>query len=216
MRSTNRTGGLTFVQEARRNQIIGCAIQALAEDGYPAASLANIAARAKISKSVVAHYFGSKDQLVEEVAKAVFAAATADLMPRLQSATTMRERLSSYLEGRVLFLQTHRDHMLALFEIWTNLRTADGSLRFGESDATETIDAIEQLLRAGQRSGEFGNFDTDVMAMAIRQAVDGVLLTLRGRPDLDLARYAHELVALFLRATANPDSSPEPNAPNQI
>lgn len=205
------TDGLTFVQEARRRQIIDCAVQALAEDGYAAASLANIGARAKVSKSAIAHYFGNKEQLVEEVVKTVFAAATADLLPRLEHATTMRERLSAYIEGRVLFLENHRSHMLALFEIWTNLRTADGSLRFGESDATETVEAIEQMLRAGQRSGEFGQFDTEVMAMAVRQAVDGVLLTLRSRSDLDLARYARELARLFERATARPDSKSSPH-----
>lgn len=201
MRSDDRTDGLSFQQEARRAQIISCAIQALAEDGYAAASMANIGGRARISKSVIAHHFGSKDKLVEEITNAVFAAATEDLMPRLESATTMRERLQAYVEGRVLFLQTHRDHMLALFEIWTNLRGADGALRFGESEATETVGAIVRMLRAGQEAGEFGEFDAEVMAMAIRQAIDGVLLTLRARPDLDLPRYARELVALFTRAT---------------
>jgi len=98
--------------------------------------------------------------------------------------------------------------MLALFEIWMNLRTEDGRLRFGEADAVRTVDAIEQILRAGRRAGEFGSFDAAVMAMAIRQAVDGVLLQLRVRPDLDLDTYSRELVALFERATAkNPSRS---------
>jgi hypothetical protein len=83
-----------------------------------------------------------------------------------------------------------------------NLRTDDGRLRFGEADAVQTVDAIEQILRAGRRTGGFGSFDPAVMAMAIRPAVDGVLLQLRVRPDLDLDTYSHELVALFERATA--------------
>lgn len=207
MRSEQHSKTPTFVQQARRSQIIDCAIQALAEEGYAAASLANIGARARIGKSVIAHHFGSKDRLVEEVVKAVFATATADLMPRLEGARTMRERLGAYIEGRVLFLKTHRDHMVALFEIWTNVRRDDGALRFGESDATETVDAIVSMLRAGQKAGEFGNFDVEVMAMAIRQSIDGVLLTLRAKPDLDLDRYARALVELFDDATRPPTSS---------
>lgn len=167
--------------------------------------MSNIGDRAGVSKSVVAYHFGSKDALFEEVAKAVFDAATTDLMPRLEQATTIRERLHAYIEGRVLFLDTHRAHMLALFEIWTGVRRADGGLRFDEGDATDTVDAITRMLQAGQESGEFGAFDAEVMAMAIRQAIDGVLLTLRTKPDLDLNRYAAELVSLFARATDHPD-----------
>lgn len=207
MRSEKRSETPTFAQQARRSQIVDCAIQALAEEGYAAASLANIGARAGIGKSVIAHHFGSKDHLLEEVVKAVFATATADLRPRLEGATTMRERLAAYIEGRVLFLQTHRSHMLALFEIWTNVRGDDGALRFGESDAAETVDAIVAMLRAGQKAGEFGDFDVEVMAMAIRQAIDGVLLTLRVQPDLDLDRYARALVELFDGATRPPTST---------
>jgi TetR/AcrR family transcriptional regulator, fatty acid metabolism regulator protein len=91
--------------------------------------------------------------------------------------------------------------MLALFEIWMNLRSDDGALRMSEADAESTVDAIEQLLAAGQASGDFGDFSARVMAMAVRQAIDGVLLQLRVDPHLDLDEYARELVALFDRAT---------------
>src|SRR5262245_20135805 len=102
--------------------------------------MANIAARAKVSKSVIAYHFGSKDQLFEEVLSAVFAAATDDVRPHLDAETTARGQLRAYLEARVGFLETHRSHMVALFEIWTNLRDSDGRLRFGEADATQTVD----------------------------------------------------------------------------
>jgi tetracycline repressor-like protein len=121
--------------------------------------------------------------------------------PQVEAETTAAGRLRAYLRARVGFLATHRQHMLALFEVWMNLRDAEGRLRLGESDAVETVDAIERILRDGQDAGEFGAFDTAVTAMAIRQAVDGVLLQLRVRPGLDLDTYARELVALFARAT---------------
>lgn len=200
MRSVSRDGQ-TFTEEARRRQFVQYAIEALSESGHATASLGNIAARAGVSKSVIAYHFGTKDALFEEVTKAVFAAATDHLTPRLAAASTMPERLAAYIEGRVRFLETHRAHMLALFEIWTNQRNPDGTLRFGEGDATETVDAIVGMLRAGQEAGEFGDFDAEVMAMAIRQTIDGVLLAVRAEPDLNLPRYAAELVALFDRAT---------------
>ena len=202
MRSENSELGLTFLEEARRRQIIDCTIDVLAEDGYSRTTLARIAQRAKVSKSVIVYHFGTKDEVLLAVAEEVFTRATEAVGPRVAAETTASGKLRTYLQARVAFLATQRAHMLALIEIWMNLRDEHGQLRFGEADAVDTVDAIEQILRAGQKSHEFGSFDPAVMSMAVRQAVDGVLLQLRAHPDLDLDHYAKELVALFERATA--------------
>lgn len=203
MRSKNSPSGPSFLEAARRAQIVGCAIEVLAEEGYAQATLARIAARAGVSKSVVVYHFGGKEQVLEQAVMEIMTTATEVVRPQLEAETTAAGRLAAYFRARVGFLKTHRNHMLALFEIWMNLRDEEGRLRLGEPDAVETVDAIERILRDGQDSGEFGAFDTAVTAMAIRQAVDGVLLQLRVRPDLDLDTYTHELVALFARATAS-------------
>ena len=201
MRSDISPAGRTFLEEARRAQIVNCAIEVLAREGYSRATLARIAERAQVSKSVIVYHFGTKEKVFEQVVAEVFQAAFADLRPRLDAASTVPAKLRAYIAGRVDFLSSHRAHMLALFEIWMNLRTSDGQLRMSESDAESTVDAIEQLLRAGQASGDFGTFSPRVTAMAIRQAIDGVLLQLRSDPDLDLDEYSRELVELFDRAT---------------
>ena len=201
MRSRTSPTGQSFLEAARRAQIVACAIEALADEGYGNATLARIAERAAVSKSVIVYHFGSKDEVFKQVVVEVFSAATDAVRPRLEAEASASGKLRAYVQARVEFLSTHRKHMLALFEIWMNLRDAHGRLVLGEPDAVQTVDAIEQVLLAGQRSGEFGRFDASVMAMTIRQAIDGVLLQLRTNPDLDLPTYSRELVALFGRAT---------------
>lgn len=204
MRSTNRSDGLSFLEAARHEQIVRCAIEVLAEEGYQRATLARIAERARVSKSVVVYHFGGKDGLFAEVVTEVFGKATAEVRPRVEAASSAADKLRAYLRARLGHLDSGRQHMLALYELWMNLRTDDGRMRLGEPDATGTVDAIEAILVAGQRSGEFAAFSVPVMAMTIRQAVDGALLRLRVEPDLDVAAYAEELVALFDRATRMP------------
>src|SRR5215831_11142196 len=201
MWSGDSPSGRTFLEQARRAQIVACAIDVLATEGYARATMARMAERAQVSKSVIVYHFGTKEKVFEQVVAEVFRAATDDLRPRLDAEGTPRAKLRAYIAGRVGFLSTHRAHMLALFEIWMNLRTEDGRLRMSESDAESTVDAVEQLLRAGQASGDFGQFSPRVMAMTVRQAIDGVLLQLRHDPSLDLHEYARELVELFDRAT---------------
>lgn len=202
MRSDDSTNGQTFLEVARRKQIVECAIGVLAREGFGRASLSRVAERAGVSKGVIMYHFAGKDALLEQVVSEVFRAATETVRPRVDAEETAAGKLRAYLRARIGFLGTHREHMLALFEIWMNFRDANGKLRLGESDAESTVKAIEEILYAGQRSGEFGAFATSVMAMSIRQAVDGVLLQLRTKPDLDLDLYTRELESLFDRATS--------------
>jgi TetR/AcrR family fatty acid metabolism transcriptional regulator len=210
MRSDVSPDGPSILEEARRRQIVACAIETLAVEGYARTTMQRIAERANVSKSVIVYHFGGKDEVLEQVAAEVFSVAAQAVAPRVEAEPSAAGKLRAYLQARVAFLGTHRRHMLALFEIRMNLRDADGRLRFDESNAESTVEAIERVLVDGQRSGEFVDFSTEVMAMAIRRAVDGVLLQLRVRPDLDLDTYAQELIALFDRATSDTGRTREP------
>jgi hypothetical protein len=62
----------------------------------------------------------------------------------------------------------------------------------------------QELLLAGQRSGEFRAFDTAVVATSIQRTIEGVPMLCESRPDLDFAACARELVTVFELATRNP------------
>ena len=49
----------------------------------------------------------------------------------------------------------------------------------------------------------FGIFDPWVLAVTVQRSLDGIAFLLEARPDLNLAHYGDELVALFDRATRN-------------
>ena len=57
----------SFIETARRAQIMAAAIDTIAEVGYGQASLARIAETAGTSKGVIIYHFGGKDELVREL-----------------------------------------------------------------------------------------------------------------------------------------------------
>ena len=85
-------------------------------------------------------------------------------------------------------------------------RRADGSLVIGPESLAQRAANLEELLRAGQRSGEFRRFNTRVMALTILQAIDGVPLLLTREPDLDVKLHAKELATVFALATRKQSS----------
>jgi len=121
--------------------------------------------------------------------------------PKVLAASSATGRLRAFIEARVGFLATHRAHMQALLDIWISHRDAEGRMVLNADAAEPNLRAIEELLRSGQEAGEFRDFPARPMAVAISQAIDGVLLQLVNDPDLDLDVFARELVTIFELAT---------------
>ena len=68
-------GGRTFIETARRAQIVQAAIDTIADLGYANASYAQIAKRAGLSSTgLISYHFHSKDDLIEQVIAELVAA----------------------------------------------------------------------------------------------------------------------------------------------
>lgn len=192
----------SFIEAARKAQLIECAIETIARLGYAQASLTQIAKRAGISKSVITYYFSSKEELIEQVVEAIYTAGAHFMGPQIAAQPTANLMLQTYIQSNVEYVRTHRLQMMAIMEIVPNVRTEDGKLRYGRATEEPVLKALEILLRRGQHNGEFRAFDLRVMAVTIRQAIDVVPRLLAANPNLDGEAYARELVTLFDRATA--------------
>jgi AcrR family transcriptional regulator len=176
-------------------------MDAIADLGYERASLAEIAKRAKVSKSVISYYFAGKDELIEQVVTDVYTAAGAYMMPQLMVETTASGTLRKFIVSNVTFIAEHLRDVQAMIEIVSSARTPDGQPRFDIRGLEEPISGIEQMLRWGQERGEFRSFEPSVMAVAIRTTIDALGPRLLVYPELDPARYAEELATTFKLAT---------------
>jgi AcrR family transcriptional regulator len=191
----------SFIEAARKAQLIECAIETIARLGYAQASLAQIAKRADISKSVITYYFSSKEELIEQVIRAIYADAARFIGPQLAAQPTAQLRLQAYIQAHVEYISTHLTQMMAIMEIALNVRTEEGKLRYGVATEKPQLSTLEAMLRKGQQEGDFRDFDLHVMAVTIRRAIDALPPLFIADPTLDAHVYARELVTLFDRAT---------------
>lgn len=194
---------LSFIEKARRAQIVACAIDTIAEVGYAQASLAKIARRAGISKGVISYHFAGKDELIQQVVVEVLNTGVAFMLPKIKAETTAAGALRAYIASNLAFMREYRNHILALLEIWSHYRPGSGSDHDVSNWFETTVRGLEEILRWGQESGEFRAFSTRVMAIAIRNAIDGIPPQMAACADLDLNAYTRELVTLFDLATRN-------------
>ena len=212
MRSDPGSSGqreLTFTEAARRAQIVTAAIDTIAEIGYGQASLARIAERGGTSKGVITYHFAGKDELIREVVVEVLAKGEAYMVPRILAESSGVGMLRAYIASNLGFMREHRNHLVAFLEIFLNARGEDGRPLVDQGTLEHQAASLELLLAHFQAAGDFrADFDPQVMAVAIRGAIDQVPLRLARDPDLDLDRYARELAALFGRATSREPEGP--------
>jgi AcrR family transcriptional regulator len=204
MRSKNKQDGQskpTFIEMARRTQIIEHAVNTIADLGYSQASLAHIAARAGISKGVISYHFADKYELMEEIVRAVLSDFADFVRPRMDLETTVAGQLRVFIEANMAFIHTHRNQLLAALDIIANARTEDGDSLVDINLVEADLVGLEALLIQGQQQGEFREFNHRVMAVSIISLRNGVIDQLARHPDLDLNVYAREIVTLIDLAT---------------
>jgi AcrR family transcriptional regulator len=187
----------SFTEVARRAQIVDEAIRTIEQLGYARASLSEIAQNLGISKGVISYHFANKAELVDEVLATAIRVASDCVNSYLAAAVTPSDRLRAYIQGHLAFFESHHAHAIALFEIY-NARVVD----YGPP-SQQFLGGLEQLLVDGQRTGEFRQFSTRVMAVSIRSSIEAVPHLLRIEADLDLKHYAQELVETFDAATTS-------------
>lgn len=190
---------MTFTQRKRRDQLVDCAIDALAELGFQGTSVAEVARRADVSKGVVTYHFAAKDDLMFAAVAEIFDSVKEFLEARLGS-TSPQRFVADYINAWIAYYRTRTRYMLAIREIWGNFRDDSGRQHFGPQAVAGELAVVQQVLEYGQADGSLGKFDARVMAVTLKASLDALLNQLAADPELDLEAYGAELVRLFERA----------------
>jgi AcrR family transcriptional regulator len=192
---------LSFIEAARRAQIIECAIEIIAELGFGQASLAQIAKRAGISTGVISYHFDGKDQLIRAVARHVYQTGGAFIRPRVDLQSGPRAALGTLIAASVGFSAAHPNHSRAIAAL-----VLAGHGGFVDPSMEQTRrDGFRAILEAGQREGVFRRFDIRAMVATIIGSLNSMPQLLTEEPGIDLAAYGRELVEIFDRATRQDD-----------
>lgn len=204
MRPKSSPNGLkttSFIEEARKHQIIAATIAAVAETGYAGASLAKLAARAKISKSIISYHFAGKDELLEETVHQIYGEIWNSVRPRLLAESTAAGQLRAYIEAEFAYLELNRPQLLTISYILMNHRDRNGRLYLHEESEKTNLEMLGKMLEQGQKSGEFRDFAVLPMAATLMHSINGALGQWAADPNLSLGDYARELVTIFDLAT---------------
>lgn len=194
---------LTFLERARRVQIVECTIDSLVDVGYEKSSIAEIARRVEGTPSLVLYHFANRCLIMEQVLVMALTAINDWVRPELQAAETATEMLRALIRSCVTFAGPHRRLAKAMREVLRYRNVMDNDRGLADATRAGMIEDIAAILRWGVSTGEFCIPDVRVAGRAIHDAIDGFYARLIVEETPLLEEYGDELAALFLRAVCD-------------
>src|SRR5690606_26770332 len=140
-------------------------------------------------------------------------AMRAAINPRVEREESARGMLHAVVRAYLEYVRDHRSHLLALTELFFMQARAGGRRpEQGGIGHEEVYQGMEEMLRMGQRSGEFMEFDTRAVAVMLCGAIEGVSTVWAANPELDLDHYIDEVITLLDRVILKPHTGVAPMA----
>ncbi len=189
----------TFIEAARRAQIIDAAIETIAEVGYASASLARIAARAGVSTALVSYHFRGRDDLMLAVMATLNARTDRTVTEDTEGAATYVAALRELVTSMIRYFGAHPTEVIAFGQLFTGAAPGSPVAERAAADHRQGLDELAQMFREGQEQGEYRAFDVEVMATAVMSTLQSIPAQLLADPTRTEV-CALEVAELFVRA----------------
>jgi AcrR family transcriptional regulator len=159
----------------RRPAILTAAAEVISERGVQNTRISDVAERAGTSAPGVLYWFPTKDQLLVEALQFSDDRFYADLTGELEQLATAAEKLGRMVE---LWPAEGDGETVLWMELWVRALRDSRLAATREGLDRRWRDAIADIIREGQASGEFGPADADDVALVLGAVMDGFAIQL--------------------------------------
>jgi AcrR family transcriptional regulator len=148
-----------------RQKLYEAAVDLIAERGYAATTVDDIALRAGVAKGTVYYNFASKTELFEELLRHGIGLLT-ERFREVSAGVPPRDAVGALIRAQLEYIQRYRAFaQLLLSEMWRSNREWQQTLRLLRE---EVVGVIAGVVRAGVDSGDFpADLDVQVASSAL-------------------------------------------------
>jgi AcrR family transcriptional regulator len=174
----------TFIETARRQQILDVALTMFAAKGFHQTSLAEIASELDISKGVISYHFDGKSDLGQEVIRHVIRKLSKSVQLRVDAKATGREKLLEFVNACIDYIDTHRSDYLTYMDTMGCFGTMEEKREMIAWVNRNTREVIMGLVKQGQADGSIGGINARNTADVLQGIVDGLMEATAAEPDV--------------------------------
>lgn len=193
--------------ENRYQQILDAAWQLIAERGYHAVRMADVAAACGTSSATIHYYFPGRDDLLTATLRYAVRQAFDRQVAELHRVEDAHERLRRLVDLQLPKPGRLRQEWSIWLQVW-NESALRPELRVLHSDSyARWHDTIARTIRQGQQQGVFVDTDAEDLAVRLTALVDGLgIQVLAGRPGRSVARMRKMLLDFVEREIVRVDN----------
>ena len=173
----------SFIEEARRKQILDVSLELIAKKGYDSTSLSEIADAVGVSKGVISYHFDGKSDLGKQVLRHWMRQYNRFVAERLAGHTSPRDRLLELPNACIDFVVQRREESLIYLDTVGCFGTAEerhGFLAWAEQGMRAYI---LDLIRDAQAANEMTAVPGGPLADVLQATIDGVTGQWSVNPD---------------------------------
>ena len=178
----------SFIEEARRKQILDVSLELIAKRGYDNTSLADIAEAVGVSKGVISYHFDGKSDLGKQVLRHWMRQYNRYVTERLERQDTPRARLLELPNACIDFAVDRRDESMVYGDTVGCFGTAAERHQFLAWAEAGMRQMIVGLIRKAREAGEIGPVAEGPLADIMQAVIDGVASLHGSNPEaVDIA-----------------------------
>lgn len=194
------TAGAEPAEDGRREAILDATWRLIAERGYHAVRIADIAAVCGTSTGTVHYYFSGKDDVLTEALKHCVQQAFARQSRELLKIDNAHERLLKLIDLQLPRVGEIRDEWSIWLQFWAEAAIRPQFRPVHNEYYARWRETVERIVRRGQRQGVFdGEADPVLTAMKLTALTDGTAIqVLTGAQGMSVT-VMRELLVDFVR-----------------
>ncbi len=177
------------LSERRRRQILEAAVEVMTEQGLCDTRISHVAERAGASPALVIYYFGTRDRLLAEALSFSEESFYAEVARQLATIDSARDQLVRLIQLSCSAGSGEGRNWLGEWVLWLDL-WARASRDPNVARDREKLDrlwrqTLADIVRRGQRDGEFGPVVVEDFSLRLAALLDGLAIqVVLGDPDV--------------------------------
>lgn len=180
------------LEQERKAQIMEAAIQVFAEKGFDQATMADIVARAGLSKGALYWYFESKEELIIAIVDFIFERELAHVLGRVEAVESAEAKLLTTLELVAGSFEQMKPLIPIFFEYWGMMMREERIRQAIAGYYHDFFEFVRPIIHHGVERGEFHADDVDSVAYSLGALIEGMGILWAADPEsIDLERHTH-------------------------
>ncbi len=181
-------------QEERREEIVGAALELIAEKGFQKTSMREIAVLANMGKSSLYDFFKTKDEIVVYAVEKKIEETMQTVNKIIADESSPEQRLRKIMQNH-LFVP--KQYKTVLMWLQTESEYLEQSYRNRLKAARYAYqDKIKSVIENGVTAGIFRKTDTDLLARLLINSMLSIVYT--SRPSASQEKMLNETMHIFL------------------